>query len=663
MDRSTRGRAAPICCVTIFLTSLAVFCPLTSFAQCDDPTIVGHVGTPQPAHSVAVAEGEPYDWAYVGVGDAYGFSSTLEVVDVSEPTSPERVGAVVTPSVIQGLSVWGIYAYAGAGDAYGYSAGFHVIDVGEPAAPAIVGSVDLPSQPHGVDLGESHAYVAGGYSGLHVVDVSDPTSPTIAATLLTPGRAQGVAVAGPHAYVADWQAGLQLVDISDPVSPTIVGSVDTPGHAWGVAVSGDYAYVADRNSGLQIVDVSDPASPTIVGGVYTASWARRVKVLRQYVYVSHYYSGISVVDVSDPASPEIVANVDTPGYAFDVAAAGAHAYVADHYRGLQVLSAPCQTVALDIKPGSCPNPLNVEAQGLLPIALIGTAEFDVLEIDPGTILLEGVAPTHDAVEDVATPFTGELCDCHDATSDGFPDLTFKFDTVELVPALGEVWDREDRELVLTGDLLDGTPFEARDCVHILRGLIPPTISVAPAALTQDLFTGASSTQTLTIENSGEADLQWQIAISYESPVGPWLHASPAAGLVPGGGSAEVILTIDAFGLHGGDHLADLVVTSNDPVASQIIVPTTLHVTGAPDIHVTPLAIDFGLTFIGATPTSTVNVSNVGAEPLSVTSVAADHPDYTVDATNLVLSPGEDQDVVVTFAPTSSSVGSRPRARR
>lgn len=42
-------------------------------------------------------------------------------------------------------------------------------------------------------------------------------------------------------------------------------------------------------------------------------------------------------------------------------------------------------VPIDIKPQSCPNPINVKSRGVLPVAILGTAEFDVTTIDPASI--------------------------------------------------------------------------------------------------------------------------------------------------------------------------------------------------------------------------------------------------------------------------------------
>lgn len=66
------------------------------------------------------------------------------------------------------------------------------------------------------------------------------------------------------------------------------------------------------------------------------------------------------------------------------------------------LAAPVITVSFDVRPASCPNPLNPKSRGVLPVAILGTAEFDVLDIDTSSILLSGVSPLRSHISDVAT---------------------------------------------------------------------------------------------------------------------------------------------------------------------------------------------------------------------------------------------------------------------
>jgi len=138
---------------------------------------------------------------------------------------------------------------------------------------------------------------------------------------------------------------------------------------------------------------------------------------------------------------------------------------------------PDDPVHIDIKPGSCPNPLNPKSRGVLPVAILGTEFLDVTTIDPKTILLiwdgsgKSVWPVRWSFEDVATPSKGEPCDCYDLQGDGYTDLMLKFDTQELISGLGlDECSGETIELTLIGYLKEenyGTRIEGRDCFRIL----------------------------------------------------------------------------------------------------------------------------------------------------------------------------------------------------
>jgi len=127
-------------------------------------------------------------------------------------------------------------------------------------------------------------------------------------------------------------------------------------------------------------------------------------------------------------------------------------------------------VSIDIKPSSCPNPLNVKSKGVLPVAVLGTEELDVTTIDPASIRLAGVAPIRSNIEDVGTPVIGPIdpCDCTTEAIDGFLDLTLKFNTQEIVSILGEVADGDELVLTLTGETYGGTQIAGQDCVLILK---------------------------------------------------------------------------------------------------------------------------------------------------------------------------------------------------
>ena len=116
-------------------------------------------------------------------------------------------------------------------------------------------------------------------------------------------------------------------------------------------------------------------------------------------------------------------------------------------------------VNIDIKPDSCPNPLNIKSNGVLPVAILGTAEFDATQVDPASVMLEEVAPLRSHLKDVAEP-------------DGFMDMVFNFDTQEVVAALGYVYDRQELALLLTGNMMEeygGAPISGQDVVVVMIG--------------------------------------------------------------------------------------------------------------------------------------------------------------------------------------------------
>ncbi|MFQ5491731.1 MAG: hypothetical protein ACE5GE_13515, partial [Phycisphaerae bacterium] len=150
---------------------------------------------------------------------------------------------------------------------------------------------------------------------------------------------------------------------------------------------------------------------------------------------------------------------------------------------------------LDIKPGVCPNRLNLAGQGRLAVALLGSASFDASQVDPFSITLsradclggqvspvEGPPGPWSVLRDVATPFDGvgsPVCTSHDAAADGFADLFMHFDSQNLVNVLNlySLPPGEVVELTVRGSLWDGTPFVGADRVRLLIPAMPIKIGL------------------------------------------------------------------------------------------------------------------------------------------------------------------------------------------
>jgi hypothetical protein len=139
---------------------------------------------------------------------------------------------------------------------------------------------------------------------------------------------------------------------------------------------------------------------------------------------------------------------------------------------------PPEPVSVDIKPGSCPNPLNFKTRekgkSVLPVAILGAVDFDVSRIDPSTVTLECVEPLRSSIEDVGTPADPAVgdCACTDDRSDGHLDLTLKFLKADILNKIRHKADSAQIFLTLYGELYDGTLIEGYDCI-VPRGTRAP----------------------------------------------------------------------------------------------------------------------------------------------------------------------------------------------
>jgi len=243
-----------------------------------------------------------------------------------------------------------------------------------------------------------------------------------------------------------------------PVSPVAVFSPDDPANG------------CETPNGSLIVDF---ASPTTGVGVYLLDVEGAVSSIEAFDGPGGTGNSLGIASLQNEGDDsQAFAGVAADGIQSAVIVMGAN----NDGVGLDDLQFGKFQVALDIKPTSCPNPLNTKKKGVLPAAILGTENFDVTQIDVSTLKLEGVvAPIRWSLEDVATPFEPfigkEKCkrDCNEDGPDGFADLTLKFSAPEVITAVGDI-PCIGRfccvPIQITGNLLDGTPFVGEDVLRV-----------------------------------------------------------------------------------------------------------------------------------------------------------------------------------------------------
>ena len=124
---------------------------------------------------------------------------------------------------------------------------------------------------------------------------------------------------------------------------------------------------------------------------------------------------------------------------------------------------PVLEVAIDIKPGSDPNCFNNDGNGVIPVAILGSVDFDVATINLDQITIPEEQRL--ALDGMAVAVRGKnkiMCHYEDTNGDGYTDLVCQIEDDD------GVYQEGTGTGTITGTLLNGTPIQGTDSICITQ---------------------------------------------------------------------------------------------------------------------------------------------------------------------------------------------------
>jgi hypothetical protein len=235
---------------------------------------------------------------------------SLQIVNVSDPTSPFRIGAVNVPTGCYGIDVVGNFAYLACQSTSGSDGSLLIIDISNPSSPQILGSINnINGDPIDVDVQGIYAYVSSSdhslptvEGGVRIVDISDSLNPILIASYDTPGDPRGIFAVFPYIYVADYDS-LQILrhikvgveeELKSNIQPKLTRLSQNKPNPFINSTILEYKLSSRSTVSLKIFDVAGRLIQSLVHedqlpGLYRVTWDGRNGVGQEVVSGVYFY--------------------------------------------------------------------------------------------------------------------------------------------------------------------------------------------------------------------------------------------------------------------------------------------------------------------------------------------------------------------------------------
>ena len=305
------------------------------------------------AYDVVLSANNNYAYVTDGLG--------LNVLDITNPSSPSLVGFVQTPGISTRIALSSNEQYAFVADG---REGIAVIDLTSPASPVLLfhfGNDGTPILDVKLSYDGNYGFATRGSGDLFVFNTSEPQMHSGGLSVLTSFfigyNGLGIDLVGDYLYIAHGRqedSVITVINITNPINPSIVSSglygmereLSFLPFTSAVLVSNDGQHLYTAHNYLSAFDLSEPSDPSLTNiswlphsaGVPTA-WNLTMSNDGQTLFVAGKRPGVCIYDLSVPSHPEFISSLELSSPVIDLATSvnGNHLFAATGSSFLDVL--------------------------------------------------------------------------------------------------------------------------------------------------------------------------------------------------------------------------------------------------------------------------------------------------------------------------------------
>jgi len=296
-----------------------------------NPGLVGYLTNDLGWNHDMVVDG---DYAYLA--NSY---EGLIIIDISNGAHPSIIAQIDNNVYPWNLSKAGNYLFMD----YVFDT-LQVFDISTPTSPYQVGSYQPEVHMRDFSIADGYLYIAG--AGLPILDISDVENITQASGYDTPASTPSVFMVGDYLYAVETYSGFNIHSLTDPINPAIAYQYELPEQFYSFYLHNNSLY---SPAGMQLaeIDVSNPAEPGEPNYYNLDRGFYEMSIDEPYICLNSFSDGICIYEKVSPDSLEFIRSFETDSYSFGALIDNGLGYFAQSFiLNIYDLSNPADSVVL-----------------------------------------------------------------------------------------------------------------------------------------------------------------------------------------------------------------------------------------------------------------------------------------------------------------------------